>query len=320
MRVNLRAGGYQTTDGLSARISAMGSESARQRTKRRRPRASTLMVLVTALACLSAVLFRTPLRSRVWAARVITAHSAADRAAYLTLLCNAGDAGRWGTTVLLDHPEAEFRQFGVLVLHNVRSDWSRGRLLERLSDSDESIRELAALGLALHGEQSVIPHLQRIYESGATESAALACAALGRIATPQAVAALTQLATRPADPASRAALVDALAAIGTPACVPALLELLADDRAFAQPTREARLASELLANLSPAQLAGIPAEIPASLPSATPTGRTIAERAAHALVRITGVDPGFSSEQPPTKRNQARQAWISWQASESPAP
>jgi hypothetical protein len=320
MRVHLRAGGYQTADGLPARISAMGSESARKRTKRRWPRASTLMVLVTALACLSAVLFRTPLRSRFWAARVIAAQSAADRAAYLTLLCNAGDAGRWGTAVLLDHPEAEFRQFGVLVLHNVRSGWSRGRLLGLLSDSDESVRELAALGLALHGEQSVIPHLQRIYESDATESAALACAALGRIATPQAVAALTELVPRPGGVSRRAALVDALAAIGTAACVPALLELLSDDRAYTQPTREARLASELLANLSPAQRAGIPAEIPSSLPTVAPTGRTIAERAAFALVRITGVDPGFSSDQPPSEREQARRAWASWQASESPVP
>jgi len=302
------------------------------------------MVLLTALACLAAIIFRTPIRSRYWAGRIAHGTTTPERAMYLTLLCNAGDGGRWGTAVLLEHEDAEIRQLGVVVLHQLDTDWARQRLLRLLEDPDETVRELAALGLAIHADESVIPELKRMYSSSDETVASSACIALGRIATPTAVAALTELAARPAEASRRADLVDALGDIGTPPCVPPLLELLEDHRTCDVPARVSRLALEALRGLrteAPRALPGwlpapqsndaaaslpIAASLPTSLP--LPASRpalenapgTIAERAAAALARITGLNPPFSSDLPPEQRQQARHQWAAWHAAATNTP
>ena len=292
------------------------------------------MVLLTALACLTAIIFRTPIRSRYWAGRIAHGTTTPERAMYLTLLCNAGDGGRWGTAVLLEHEDAEIRQFGVVVLHQLDTDWARQRLLRLLEDPDETVRELAALGLAIHADESVIPELKRMYSSSDETVASTACVALGRIATPTAVAALTELAARPAEPNCRADLMDALAAVATPACVPPLLELLEDHRTCDVPPRASRLALEALRGLrteAPRALPGWLAtpqsnDAAASLPIAAsgPTLEiepgTVAERAAAALARITGLSPPFSSDLPAEQRQQAKQQWAAWHTAATNTP
>jgi len=310
------------------------------------------MVLLTALVCLAAIIFRTPIRSRYWAWRIAHGTTTPERAMYLTLLCNAGDGGRWGTALLLEHEDAEIRQFGVVVLHQLDTDWARQRLLRLLEDRDETVRQLAALGLAIHADESVIPELKRMYSSSDQTMARSACVALGRIATPTAVAALTELAVQPAEPNCRAALVDALTVVATPACVSPLLGLLEDHRACDVPPRASRLALEALRGLqseAPQTLPGwlptpqsddvagslpIAASSPAARASSLPTSlpaaallpalnlapTTIAERAAVALRRITGLSPPFSSDVPAEQRQQAKQQWAAWHAGTTNTP
>ena len=310
------------------------------------------MVLLTALACLAAIIFRTPIRSRYWAGRIAHGTTTPERAMYLTLLCNAGDGGRWGTAVLLAHEDAEIRQFGVVVLHQLDTDWGRQRLLRLLEDPDETVRELAALGLAIHADESVIPELKRMYSSSDETVASSACVALGRIATPTAVAALTELAGEPVEVSCRAALVDALGEIGTPTCIPPLLELLEDHRTCDVPPRASRLALEALRGLQteaaralpgwppgpqpddtaasqpiaasgPAvRASSLPASrpVPASLPALENAPGTIAERAAAALTRITGLSPPFLSDLPLEQRQQAKQQWAAWHAAATNTP
>ena len=292
-----------------------------------RYRAGPIMIALTAAACLTAVLFRTPIRSRYWAWQVVHSDNVAERVAPLTCLCNAGDAGRWGTRVLLAHPDAEIRQFGVLVLQHVRSDWSRRRLLQMLTDPSAGVREMAALGLALQGDDTVIPELKRLYAGQYAESAAAACLALERLATPEAVAALAELArvepvpnrstqSETPDVMRRAALVDALAAIGTVDCAAALLDLLDDCRACDLPRRDERL----LARLTPLAIERGLIETPTSQPSQTFVGRTIAERAAAALTHITGLSPSFACELPRERRDHAARIWHDWVAARRDAP
>jgi hypothetical protein len=280
------------------------------------------MVLLTAMACLVAILLRTPIRSRYWAWQVARSSSAGQRAMYVTLLCNAGDGGRWGTSALLEHPEAEVRQFGVLVLHHVHGDWARKRLLRLLRDPDEGVRELAALGLAIHGDEAVIRELKQMYLSSDHTAATTACVALGRIATPWAVAALTELAGQPADADRRAALADALDAIGTADCVPALLELLADERSCTPPGRAVRLALEALRGLQAERPASLPASLtlPDRLPVSETGPATVAEQAAAALKRITGLTPPFSLDLPDGQKQQARRQWAEWYAATADRP
>ncbi len=272
------------------------------------------MIAITATACATALLFRTPLRSRYWAWQVQRSGDPPQRALYLTALCNAGDAGRWGSTVLLRDPRAEIRQLGVVVLQHVRSAWARAELVRALGDSDEATRELAALGLATQGDASIIPTLKRMYRDGGLGAATAAGVALGRLGTGEAVAALAELARDRADADRRAALVDALDSIGTPGCVPPLLGLLTDHRVCLEPARADRLSRSVLESL------GATGQLTASMPVATTQsgGQTVAERAALALARITDISPAFSSAGPESERQHAAQQWKDWYEQQAP--
>jgi HEAT repeat protein len=285
-------------------------------TRTRWPWAAYVMIAITAAACLTALIFRTPLRSRFWAWQIVRSDDPAQRAIYLTALCNAGDAGRWGTSVLLADGRAEIRQLGVVVLQHVRSPWARAALLRFLADPDESARELAALGLAIHGDSSIIPTLKQMYRQGDPGAATAACVALERLGAAEAVAALDELSRDTADEVRRAALVDALDSIGAPNCVPALLGLLADHRTCSTPSRQDRLSRGVLDKLAAA------GQLSASMPATTTqsAAETIAERAAAALARITSLNPPFSSAGSDSQRQQAARQWADWYEQQTRRP
>jgi HEAT repeat protein len=284
--------------------------------QRRGYRAAVAMVALTAAACLTALLFRTPLRSRTWAHRVITARGVAERAAPLTCLCNAGDGGRWGTAALLTHPDQEIRQYGVVVLQHVKTEWARQQLLTALTDPSEAVREMAALGLALHGDDGVIPVLEQRYLSGDAVAASGACLALERLATPRAAAALRDLAGKSAGAEQRAALVEALAEVGGLESAAGLLELLDDHR----PCTIAPRAQRMLERFGPLAAERGWALDPAGVPATRPVAQTVAERAADALKRITGLTPPFRSDLPDAGREEASRTWREWISARETTP
>ncbi|MGD8452398.1 MAG: HEAT repeat domain-containing protein [Phycisphaerae bacterium] len=284
-----------------------------QQTRVRRRRWLPLVLVgITAAACVAALAFRTHLRGRYWASRLAQTADPAERALLVTALCNAGDAGRWGTTVLLDSDQAELRQYGVVVLQHTRSDWGRQRLLAMLDDEDAATRELVALGLALYGDESIILALQERYRHGSSRVAEAACLTLARLATPACVAALSALAEEPADVERRAALVDALASIGEPACVPALVRLLEDQRTAALPSHAARAAEALRTNAG--------GTVPASAASSAPAAQIIAEHAAAALRRITGLTLPFSAALSAEERRATAEQWQAWYTAKRTSP
>jgi HEAT repeat protein len=286
-----------------------------------RSRVAAIAVIVTAVACATAIAFREPLRSSYWAWRLEQTRDAARRAEYLTLLVGAGERAEWGVRSLLASDQAEVRQFGVRVLQHVRAEWSRGLLLGCLADADERVREFAALGVALRGEESVIPWLKAMYASRGGECAAAACLALQRMGTAAALRALTELAMTPTDAERRAALVDALNDVGTAACVPGLLILLDDERIAQRPALEMRLAADALAALrlhASGSERGITAD--AGLAGEAPGGQTIAERAARALARITGIPADAKAPAGEKPLEAARQRWADWQRERAGGP
>lgn len=278
------------------------------------------MIGVTLAACVLAITFRTPLRSRFWAWQVIHADGVEERAAPLTLLCNAGDRGRWGTETLLTHSDPEIRQFGVVVLQHVQSDRVPPRLLELLADPSEAVAEMAALGLAIHGDTSVIPELKRMFRAGDFGTASAVAVALERLGGPEAADALAVLANEPADAACRAALIDALTAIASPSCAGSLLGLLDDHRPCDVPTRADRLVEQFSPLAAGHGLIPAPRNEPASRPTSDSGPRTVAERAAAGLTRITGLDPPFASTLPPDRRAEAARIWSEWLAGQPQAP
>lgn len=279
----------------------------------RRSRLPLIAIAITAAACLAALGLRTPLRARYWAWRVAHAADPTERSLYLGALCNAGDAARWGVAALLTHSDPEVRQYGVLSLHYLRTAWGRARLLERLRDADGNVRRLAAVGLAIHGDDGVVPTLRALYESGELDSAVAACLALERLATPAAVAALDAISRVPAEPDCRAALVDALEAVGTAECAPALLRLLADGRQCTLAPRSEGVEQRVLAGLATMNQSDTSGPGPAALPRTQAT-QTVAERAAAALARITGVQTAFSSSASEAERAHATERWQAWLA------
>jgi hypothetical protein len=274
----------------------------------RRPRLALVAIGITATACLAAIVLRTPIRARYWAWQISNSVSATQRSGYLASLCNAGAQGRWGIAALLADSDAEVRQYGVLALHHVRTAWARQRLTECVTDRDPSVQRLAAVGLAIHGDDSVIPVLKRFYESGDVNAATGACLALERLGTPDAIATLDELTLQPAEVNQRAALVDALAGLSKPACVPPLLRLLSDQRTCNVPPRSAEIALRALDAL---QASGHAAQA-ASAPVAQAFSQTIAQRAADALGVITGIQASDSSGSAEADRGSAKIAWQRW--------
>ena len=309
-------------------------------------RPAIFLLCLTAGVCLAAVLFRVQIRSRYWAWQVTNAGSVEQRAVPLTCLCNAGDAGRWGISVLIEHESAEVRQYGVLALQYTRSDWARESLVRLLRDPDESVRELAALGIAIQGDERVIPELMRLYVAGQTRSAVAAVLALQRMATAEAVGVLAKLAQGPGDVERRAALVDALTQLGSTGnlggvprvtCVEALLTLLDDHRSCDIPSR----AEQVLSDLGPFafQQGSVDANVlsPTGIGSGkfAPAGKTnivntelahrsvkhtIAERAAEGLAHVTGLNPLFLSNQSASEQTAAISVWKAWIAERRARP
>jgi hypothetical protein len=299
-----------------ARRSVVETHTVEDSPVRRSYRSGTILIAITAFACLAALLFRTEIRSRYWAAQLIQAATPADRAIPLTLLCNSGDAAWWGIETLLSHPDDEIRQYGVLVIQHLKSPRSRQRLLALLEDDNVAVRELAALGLAIQGDDSVIPTLVRIYSQGDMDSAASACVALERLGSPAAAAALSELSVSPRDPERSAALIDALTGIGTPRCAAALLRFLDDDRPCQSPERLERMIEQLGPII---QKSGLP--MPSQpAPGDEPAPTTVAERAAAGLSRITGLTPPYTSALPDEERKAATQVWSAWISEHKPSP
>lgn len=279
---------------------------------RRRPRRwlAATAVALTAAACVAALVFRGPLSGRYWAWQIARGAPTGRCEAYVRALCQAGPDARWGVAALLADQDACVRQFGVLILHHVHAPWAAEWLFDRLTDEDANVRLLAAAGLARRGDERVIPALKWNYRTGDAAAATDVGLAFELLGTPAAVTALGELSLERADSAHRAALVDALEGIGTPACVPPLLSLLSDQRVCPGPRRADELARGVLTALAAQGLVVAPTSAPASGPAAA----TVAERAAAALARITGVHVLFASADPAGRQAEARAQWAAWYA------
>jgi hypothetical protein len=127
------------------------------RTAPRRSWGALVAIGLTGLACCGALVYRTEVRSRYWAGRLARATDPAECATYLSALCSAGEQGRWGITSLLNDPRGPVRQYGVLALQPLRTPWAEARLRERLDDADPHVRDLAAAGLRMQGDNNTAP-------------------------------------------------------------------------------------------------------------------------------------------------------------------
>lgn len=289
----------------------------------RRPWAAYAAVGLTVMACVAAVCFRGALRGRYYAWQIARPHELAARAAALNALCRLGPEAAWGLGALLRAADAETRQLGVLALPQSQLPDASQRLAQMLRDADPDVRRLAAVGLARRHDDSVVPTLTWLYRTGSHEDAEAACVALEYLRSEAAVEALFELAAEPAEACRRAALVDALGGIGTPACVPALVRLVDDEALCDAPRRPEVDAARVLRAAGLAVEAGRINEAAAIAAAASaPTTRSatlpIGARAAEALHAITGL--AVSRGAAGASRAQAVARWQAWAEEHGVAP
>jgi hypothetical protein len=283
----------------------------------RRPWVAIIAIALTATACLLALFLREPITARWWAARLAASDDDARRATYLGALCNAGDSAHWGVAALMRSDDPDLRQYGVLACQQIRTPWSRRLLRLRMADTDPYVRRMAAVALASHGDDAVIPTLKHMYRNAEGTTATVVAVALERLGTPAARAALDELVHAPADAAHRAALIEALANLGGAESVPPLLFLLEDDRRCRGPVFVEELAQHLY---GPLIEQGFRLAEP-TWPATRPAQRTVAEHAADALAKITGEAPPFASDASSEQRAAAAHVWRQWyEAQVQPPP
>jgi len=210
--------------------------------------------------------------------------------------------------MLLNSRNPADRRDAARVLEWMPGAWARERLLELLRDPDDEVREAAEGALGFRHEDAVIPTLKSYYQCADTNVALSACAVLSYLRTPEAIRVLTGLAGEEADVDRRAGLVDALDSVGTPACVPALLRLLDDHRLCDQPSLVERHLLRVWQRIRTDPR--VPAL--ATLATSAPRRQTIAERAAAALRRITGLELPFTSDAPEPQRREYHRVWEEW--------
>lgn len=274
-----------------------------------------VLIAMTLVVCASVVLLRQEIRGRWWALELRRSDSLEQRANYVAAIAGLGAAGSWGISALLADNEASVRASGVRTLAQIPGDWSSMRLRELLIDRDSAIQLSAAAALVRRGDAAALPTLKWIFITGSDEQAEGVCDALGRANSIDATLLLGELTFEPASALRRAALAETLGSVGQPDCVPPLLRLLADDRPTGATFQEQRVA-ELVATM---QADGTSAMPQAAL-SQPGSRRTVAERAAVALRKITGLDPPFASTASAAERAAAERIWADWHAARTSGP
>lgn len=281
---------------------AMNAPSAQP--ARRRRWIHVLIVLAVALACAPFLLFPREQLARYKAWRLTSMPEPAERETLIADLQVLGTHAKPGIEILLQSPQAQDRIDACGLLESLE-DFPHIAALQ--FDHDARVQVTAIRALAEHRDDSVIPTAKWLYATGDIEIAAQAADALRRIGSDPAIAALSELVDQPASPDHRSALIDALLYIRQPACVPPLLRLLTDDRSCTLATRLERKIEDMQGFVATNSTR------PGALQTIDP-GPTVAQRAAFALRKITGIDAAFSAEMPADERAAAIRAWTDWHA------
>jgi HEAT repeat protein len=161
------------------------------------------------------MLYCNNLRAHWWATRLAAAEDLKSRAYYVASLTAVGDAACGAIHRLAKDPRPEVRSLAIPAMIRLSE---KSRLIELsglLADADADVRESAATALAFMGADAATRLLIEHAESPQGSSAAACVAALGRLSSPDALAAVCKAAASHADPFVRAQAVESLAACAT---------------------------------------------------------------------------------------------------------
>jgi HEAT repeat protein len=128
---------------------------------------------------------------------------------------------------LLDSRDVDTRWWAVRILAELSDGQAPDLIIAALEDEDVSVRQCAALAITRHGDARAVPGLVQLLSDPDSLLARLAANALVAVGSP-AVHPLLEL-LRDGKPRARFEAVRALALIGDPRAIPALMAVLEED-------------------------------------------------------------------------------------------
>jgi len=273
-------------------------------------RRTKIGIVVLAAVWVGLMAFRTPLRARWWAWRLRRTDSPVARGHYFARLVALREDAVSAVAPLMDDPSPQVRALGAAVLKFAGGRRACELLRSALHDSDTTVRQIAAIGLAMHQDPRAMDELRKLLASDDPAEAAAAVVGLGRIGGEQAVALLIRTVRRHPAVEVRAQAMDELSRLRARQAVPVLIELLDDLTPLpSQPLFDP--AMEQVRGLMQQGTSAGRAEMGPRMPALTWPG-TLADQAARALREITGESFGFRSSDPPERRKAAIRLWRQW--------
>lgn len=241
------------------------------------------------------VLERNRIRAHWWAMRLAECRRVEDRAYYSNSLLAVGDAASGAVRRLARHERADLRALAVLATARLPEPIRVSELARLMADEDQEVGESAALALALTGNEEAVRLLVEAVGSEHEGRATCAAAALSRIESPSACAALCEAARGHASALVRAQAVESVGLWlttredpepATATCDPVRVLVLAlrDEATFGGALSFERQVAGAAANLrGNGPLAGVNV----MEDSHDPNGRCVADVAAEHLGKLT---------------------------------
>jgi HEAT repeat protein len=267
-------------------------------------------------AWLGVVLNRGRIQGHYFAHQLVEAESPDAHAYYFSRLAGLGAKASGAVGRLSRHASADVRSLGVALAQQLKTDFGRELLLERLGDADREVRQMAALGLAFHHRAEALPVIVEMANEPGESPALAAAAALERIGGEAAIGALLAAAKGHGTTPVRAQAIDSLGRLEAEAAIGALIELLGDETEieFVPATDLAALRAIEMAEHSLIQQGINPDEVEVGQRGPA----TIGAMAARSLRRITGESFGFGETEGVEGRKEAAEMWRKWYAARRP--
>ncbi len=262
-------------------------------------------VAVLVVAWLAVMALRTPIRVKWWEMRLRGAVSDKQQLYYLNLLSSVGSSALPAARSLLGDSDPAIRSFGVGILTQIPDECTTTLLRSAIDDSENEVREMAIIGLAMRQDQIILTDLREMASSTNARQALAAVGAYASYDCEVASAPLCQIAREHPLVLLRVQAIEQLGYMRCTEAMPTLIDALADEEPYDGATLLEELDQRALDLLSqqrheddqPIRLRGFQA---------------VSDQAAFSLRFITGQSFGFSSTDEPERRKAAQTAWRNW--------
>jgi hypothetical protein len=276
-------------------------------TQARKYQNMSMIVVIALLAALAGAVLhqRDTIRGWWWGRQIETAHSLEESVYAVSRLVATGEKGVPAACRLLRSDNPSVRLTAVWTLGQIGGIRAAEALMDAMKDPSLEVRLAAAANLGMYYEDVAREDLVRVLQTGSRDEAMAAAVALERMRSAIIPRILGEAALRlEADVAVRAQAIECLGRRGDAAHAEGLLELL-EDRSMIPVPLMGRLRDEIMTQRIADQHA-------LRLDSETTNQHlplSLADVAAEALRRITGLECGYQSYLEPAELEAVARCW-----------